>query len=132
MKPLNPDMYRLTTTRTTDWLGKSGWSAYLFVLIVGTRHVSPLFDDAAQVHRVEWHLHLADLVVFREAVKVVDRERQRLRANLCERHLQQATTLLVTCVDSQLPLESATETQTKGQPEFYLRRFASPWNVYIY
>ncbi len=49
---------------------------YLFVLIVGARDVAPLLDDASQVHRVEWNLHLSDLIVFGEAVEVVDGEHQ--------------------------------------------------------
>ena len=61
---------------------------YLFVLIVGARDVAPLLDDASQVHRVEWNLHLSDLIVFGEAVEVVDGEHQCLWAHFSKRHLK--------------------------------------------
>ena len=61
--------------------------AYLICVGLGTGEVTPLFDDAPEVDGVERHAHLPDLIVLREAVKVVDGEDERLAADLTERNL---------------------------------------------
>ena len=48
--------------------------AYLFGFVIGARDITPFFDDSAEVDAVERYVHLADLIVLREPVKVVDGE----------------------------------------------------------
>jgi len=60
-------------------------------LIVGLRagQVTPLLHYTAEINRVEWNKHRADLVVLREPIEVEDVKHQRLGTDFCIRHLQQ-------------------------------------------
>jgi len=61
---------------------------YLLWVVIRGLYVPPFFDDPSQVDWVERNEDLPDLVVLREAVEVVDRERDSLAANLSVRQLQ--------------------------------------------
>jgi len=57
------------------------------LLILGADQITPLFDNPTQIDRVQRYENLSDLVVFREAIEVVDGKRQRLGTHLRIGHL---------------------------------------------
>ena len=62
----------------------------LFVWLCASE-ITPFFHHSSKVNWVERNKDLSDLIVFRKSIKVVHGKRERLRANLCVRHLLENT-----------------------------------------
>lgn len=79
------------------------WDAtptHLSAFALDADQVLPFLDGLGQVDHHQRHFDLADLIVLRETVKVVDGEHQRLGHGVGVRHLQKST---------QCPLDSQCE-----------------------
>lgn len=62
-------------------------SPYLTAFALDTLQLAPLLDGLGQVYLAQWNLHLANLVVFGEPVKVEDREHKGLVHCVSIRHV---------------------------------------------
>ena len=74
-------------SRVTFLLIKVKICFYLFSIRLRALQILPFLYYCTEVHRIQRHSYLADLVVLREAIEIINGQYQCLRANLGIRYL---------------------------------------------